>query len=142
MSGIQAERITQVEEKKQRDSNFELMRIVAMLLIVLHHLCQQGLWFSAENSHSLNSNVASSFSVWTGLLGNWLFILISGYFGAVTNFSWKKVFKLWFQIFFTSATIGLVLYFLKTPVIGFSNDGYPARSFFEAAQPMTRKGQP
>ena len=80
MSGIQAERTTQVEEKKQRDSNFELMRIVAMLLIVLHHLCQQGLWFSAENSHSLNSNVASSFSVWTGLLGNWLFILISGYF--------------------------------------------------------------
>ena len=139
MSGIQAERTTQVEEKKQRDSNFELMRIVAMLLIVLHHLCQQGLWFSAENSHSLNSNVASSFSVWTGLLGNWLFILISGYFGAVTSFSWKKVFKLWFQIFFTSATIGLVLYFLKTPVIGFSNDGYPARSFFEAAQPMTRK---
>ena len=67
MSGIQAERTTQVEEKKQRDSNFELMRIVAMLLIVLHHLCQQGLWFSPENSHSLNSNVASSFSVWTEL---------------------------------------------------------------------------
>lgn len=43
MSGIQAERTTQVEGKKQRDSNFELMRIVAMFLIVLHHLCQQGL---------------------------------------------------------------------------------------------------
>lgn len=139
MSGIQTEETNQVVEKKQRDSNFELMRIIAMLMIVLHHLCQHGLWFSPENSHSLNSSVANSFSLWTGLLGNWLFILVSGYFGTGMNFSWKKLFKLWFQIFFTSAAIGLVLYFLKTPVIGFSNDGYPARSFFEAAEPMTRK---
>lgn len=47
--------------------------------------------------------------------------------------------KLWFQIFSTSVIIGLLLYFIKTPVVGFSNYSYPQLSFFEAAKPMSIK---
>lgn len=120
---------------KKRNSNFELMRIFAMFLIVFCHACPEGTWFKT----SANFYFISSFRNWTGMLGNWLFILISGYFVSISSFSWKKIFKLWFQVFSISAAIGLILYFAKIPVIGYDNELYQDLGFFNAASPMTKK---
>lgn len=114
---------------KNRNSNFELMRIFAMFLIVFFHACPEGTWFKT----SANFYFISSFRNWTGMLGNWLFILISGYFVSISSFSWKKIFKLWFQVFSISAAIGLILYFAKIPVIGYDNELYQDLGFFNAA---------
>ena len=124
---------------KERESNFELLRILSMLLIVFHHMCQHGLWFPIDAPLTTNLLISKCFYSWTGQLGNWLFILISGYFISKSEFSWKKVFKIWLQIFVISVVIGLILFVSKIPVIGFSNSNYEMLGFFSAAKPMTLK---
>ena len=41
-------------DANERQSNFEVLRIFAMLLIVLHHLCQHGLWFPEGTGEIVN----------------------------------------------------------------------------------------
>ncbi len=80
--------------KKERQSNFELMRIFAMFLIVMHHLCQHGLWFAPDALATTNYYVAKILFCWTGQLGNLLFILASGYFifaGMQKIYLWSSV---------------------------------------------------
>lgn len=126
-------------DANDRQSNFEVLRIFAMLLIVLHHLCQHGLWFPEGTALSKNVYISKFFYGWPGQLGNWLFILTSGYFVSKSEFSWKKVFKIWFQIFFFSSLIGITCYLTKIPLIGFSNPDYKSLGYFQAAKPATIK---
>ncbi len=70
---------------KTRASNFELLRLVCMFYIVLHHFIVHGLksagyWGEAINIYSVISN---SFII----VGVNCFVLISGYFGIQS--SWK-----------------------------------------------------
>ena len=102
---------------KKRESNFELLRIFAMFLIVWHHLCQHGIYLAPNAPITFNTIIGKGFFVWTGNLGNYLFILASGYFVSNSTFSWKRVVKLWFQIFSTSVIIGLVFYFFNLPLV-------------------------
>ena len=128
------------EIKKARQSNFELLRIFAMLLIVMSHLCQHGVWFAPDAEVTTNYYVRQAFSNWTGALGNYLFILTSGFFIANSKFSWKKVFRLWFQVFSIAAVIGVALYVSKVPLIGFDRQPeYIERGFFDAASPASLK---
>lgn len=124
---------------KERQSNFEILRIFSMLLIVFHHLCQHGLWFPIGTQLSTNLFLSQCFYSWTGQLGNWLFILISGYFVSKSKFSLKKLFKIWFQVFSISAAIGIILLLAKINLIGFSNTNYESLGFFEASKPMSLK---
>ena len=125
-------------QKKERDSNFELLRIIAMFGIVFHHLQQHGIWFAPDNPITAPFLMGYMFKAWVGMLGNWLFILISGYFVCTAHFSWKKVLRLWFQIFSISALLGISAYVFKIPVIGFSNTEYAQFGFFEAAKPASK----
>ena len=87
-------------DANERQSNFEVLRIFAMLLIVLHHLCQHGLWFPEETALSKNVYISKFFYGWPGQLGNWLFILTSGYF--VSKFlssAGRKYLKYGFRFF-------------------------------------------
>lgn len=126
-------------DANERQSNFEVLRIFAMLFIVLTHLCQHGLWFPEGTVLSKNVYISNCFYTWTGQLGNWLFILTSGYFVSMSKFSWKKVFKIWFQIFLISSLIGIILYATKIPLIVFSNPDYNSLGYFQAAKPATIK---
>ena len=110
-----------------------------MFMIVMSHLTQHGIWFSPDAEISNQFLLAHLFQMWSGQLGNWIFILISGYFVCTSKFSWKKVFALWFQIFSISAIIGLITYFSKVKVIGFYNPNYTQLGFFESAKPATKK---
>lgn len=125
--------------EKKRDSNFELLRIIAMFLIVIHHLQQHGVWFPPNVETAPNFALSRIFYMWSGMIGNWIFVLISGYFVCTSKFSWKKVFALWLQIFSISAVIGLIAYFSKIKVIGFYNPDYGKVGFFEAARPASKK---
>lgn len=107
-----------------------------MMLIVLNHLCQHGIWFKPGSDVTTNMCIANCLLGWTGAVGNWLFIMISGYFVSKSVFSWEKVFKVWFEVFFYSAVIGLILYLSHTAVVGFNNEDYPEVGFWEAAKPM------
>ena len=66
---------------KRRNSNFELLRIIAMFSIVLAHTPSQSYCLG----YGLESNMSAQIfhdmvSGWTGSLGNCLFIMISSWF--------------------------------------------------------------
>lgn len=73
-------------EKKQRNSNIELLRVVAMFLIIVYHISFHSIWGQLGESQEFNVpvfqpnlivlDIAFSF----GKIGNVIFILISGYF--------------------------------------------------------------
>ena len=94
-----------------RQSNFELLRILLMLMIVACHLCSYGElygtpatpWFSKALMYLLGSG---------GKIGVNGFVLLSGYFLCTSKagFQPKRLLKLWLQIFFYSAGIFFGLY--------------------------------
>ncbi len=128
------------QSTKQRDSNFELLRILAMFLIVLAHMSQHGIWFAPQTKLNFNFVLHESVFQPFGAIGNWLFILVSGYFISEKSFSWKKLFRLWFQVFSISAAIGVVTWFSKIAIVpNWAEDTmeiYTAQGFFVAARQM------
>lgn len=93
-----------------RSANIELLRIIAMLFVVaLHYLGKGGTllpWGSPEFSG--NTYVAWFIEAFALVAVN-VYVLISGYFLADSKFKIMRIIKLWFQVFFYSAGIWLVL---------------------------------
>lgn len=131
-------------ETKTRDSNFELLRIFAMFFIIIHHFAQHGISFPSESASQFSFNFFVKEILWgaPGAIGNYLFIFTSGYFISEKSASKEKIFRLWFQIFSTSAIIGCVFYFTKIPTIGFTNTAlteYYKHGFAVAARQVSLK---
>lgn len=97
-----------MEKRKTRDSNIELLRIIAMFLILVVHASFRTL--GSPTQIELNSDICGSFlrclSESISIISVNLFILISGWFGIKTNFI--RFCSLLFQIYF----IGFVMYCL------------------------------
>lgn len=94
--------ISLLSQKKVRSSNFELYRIIVMLLIVAHHyVVLSGLTDSdgvlRENPLSANSIFLYLFGMW-GKVGINCFLLITGYFMCTSNISLRKFLKLYFWV--------------------------------------------
>ena len=70
---------------KERNSSFELIRIVAMSLIIIHHFLYHGI--TAEEIGSVNYNLINPY-FYTGVN---IFFLISGWF--LIRFSFRKLFS-------------------------------------------------
>ena len=66
-----------MENKKNRDCNFELLRIVSMIIIIMHHYVVQSDFVNIPVS--FNKMIAILFSFW-GKVGVNIFIMISGYY--------------------------------------------------------------
>lgn len=99
---------------KIRESNMELLRIFAMLLVVISHFFVHGDWpYSRELT--INNIIISSLTV--GEIGVTAFVLISGYFLINQPFKIEKLAKLVFQMWFYGATILLIAYVFDTNVI-------------------------
>ena len=80
---------------KKRESNFELLRIVLMLLIIVGHLLLNSEKLGAIGTKEYYiTNIMRSFTVF-GVNG---FILLSGYFGI--NLNYKKLIRLDIKILF------------------------------------------
>lgn len=92
-----------------RNSNIELLRILAMIGIIAHHLGYWGGFEYATDSLSLNQLWVQFIQI-GGKIGVVLFIYISGYYLVKADeIRTAKVVKLWLQIFFYSLPVFLVL---------------------------------
>ena len=99
---------------KERKSNFELLKIIAMLMIIsFHYVYKSGYVFENMN---LNSFIIKSF--WfLGELGVNLFMLITGYFMINKKMSLKKVMLISIEVFFYNLlNVLLNCYLLKIPL--------------------------
>lgn len=97
-------------KKKERNSNFEFLRIISMFMIALHHSCVHTNLgnFDKLNGNIFNEAIHISLAL-CGKVGVICFILITGYFTLNSRFSFKKLLKLFFQVWFYSIVIGLVV---------------------------------
>lgn len=83
--------------KKERQSNFELLRIISMLLIIsFHYVFKSGY---VVNNLTINNYIIKMFWL-VGEIGVNLFVLISGYFLVKSKFSLKKVILLLAEVIF------------------------------------------
>jgi hypothetical protein len=103
-----------ITAKPRRQLNYELLRIIAMLMIVcLHYLSKGGIL----GSPSSNDLTATGYTAWLieafCLVAVNVYVLISGYFGAEayrkeTDNVLKRPFKIWKQVLFYSVVIGII----------------------------------
>lgn len=86
--------LTQSNRLTSRQSNYELLRIVSMLLIVLHHLCVHVEDSAYQSAGTLTKIVSNTIS-WGGQFGVLCFILISGYFLVTSRFHVRSIVRLY-----------------------------------------------
>lgn len=112
-----------------RKSNFELLRFVSMLMIVLHHYILHGSFNIL--SKPLNTNkVIAIFLLQGGKIGVNIFVILSGYFLIKSKFNFKKLLKLFLQTTFFSLVFSFLIqifYYRKINYFTIINDSL---SFF------------
>lgn len=88
-------------ETVKRSSNIELLRIVFMLMIVLHHYCVNSGLTEVMKWNDITSNmILVQFMSIGGKVGVNGFFLISGYFMIHKLASVQKMIKLIFEVWF------------------------------------------
>ena len=111
-------------KKQARQSNFEILRILSMTMIVaFHSIYFSNISFDSDISvNKLLYNILYYF----GELGVNCFILISGYFLTDTTFKWKKLVLMILQVYFYfyGCRIATII-FTKAPI-----DAYDLSSWF------------
>ena len=95
-------------KKKVRQSNFELLRIISMLIIIIHHFVMHGGVYGAVQGNGLCPRIVAALFFIGGALGVNIFMLISSYFLIDTKFSLKRVLRIWFEFFFYSVIFVLI----------------------------------
>lgn len=94
-----------MDQRTVRQSNLELLRIVAMMGIVASHY----LFFvpSVEEETALSFMINLQ-SIW-GKIGINIFMLISGYFMCTKDFSWKRYLKIFCELVFYHVIIMIIM---------------------------------
>lgn len=90
----------QKEYKSKRLANIELLRIIAMLLVLIGHwntICNGDVTYETTHSDLLKSVAVAWGKSWSFICVP-CFVIISGYFGI--KWKWKGLFSFLFQIFF------------------------------------------
>lgn len=87
------------ENKKVRESNIELLRIVSMVMIILFHMTQ---YLNIYRTGTIQNQVLGTILTSMGMIGVNIFVLITGYFYIDKNIGVKKILKLWLQVLFYS----------------------------------------
>lgn len=111
-----------MSNQKLRDSNFELLRIFAMLGIIVSHIINHG--WHLVNVYEVKSNcdiIASALTCF-GTCGNVLFMLLSGYFLVNSNFKFYKIGKIWFEMFTYSVIIAFIAKIFHWYIFPFGGD--------------------
>lgn len=107
-------------ESAERSSKYELLRIAAMLLIVLHHYICHGVRHSLIPDMSMAylsglefNRTLTSFLIMGGGIGNGIFFMLTGFFMFNKEYEFKRILKLIAQVYFYSIALMLVYYAVR-----------------------------
>lgn len=90
----------------KRNLNLDVLRILAMLMIIsLHTIVHSKLFYSTSD---MSIHILSLFLYYLVIIGVNIFVLISGYFLVDKEFSWKKFFRIAIEVWFYSIFILLL----------------------------------
>ena len=93
-------------EKKTRNSNVEILRIIAMLAIIIHHYVCHGLM--DKQCYSGNRYILNILLI-GGSLGVDIFFIISGYYMYKSKITASKILKIEGQVLFYSMAILIIM---------------------------------
>lgn len=95
---------------KKRAANFELLRVISMILIILLHSLSYG---GTREIYSFGSvgYVICSFFRGFSYLGVNCFVMLTGWFMCESSFRIKRVMQIWLQVVFYGMLSGLLLFF-------------------------------
>lgn len=113
-----------------RNTNIELLRIISMMLIVLHHLCK----YAYLGDTASDVDAVRNIMVLGGKVGVDVFVLISGYFLASGRIKVTSILRVLLEAWFYSLILGLVCAVLAPEVFG-------AKEFLKSFLP-TNNGLP
>lgn len=108
--------------EKKRSANIELLRIVAMMMVVIMHFLRESASLPAGEAMLLNADLTTNNLVATFLEGFCIvavnaYVLISGYFGMESIWRPLKAIRFLCQIWFYALLIPLVLKCFGVPVL-------------------------
>lgn len=117
---------------RDRDSNFELLRIIAMIMIIAHHFSVHGGFCFSDEHLTVNRLWINYLSI-GGKLGEDLFVLISGYFLVYKDKGHiARLFILWITLCFYS----VIMYVVFT--LAGQTDSFSVKSFVKCFLPVSR----
>ena len=93
------------KDRRERTSNFEVLRIIAMMMVILQYIALYGGWPIVINQtfDAAPNTFFIQFIYHFGKIGVWIFVLITGYFMVNSNSHvLPKFLKLYLQVFTTS----------------------------------------
>jgi surface polysaccharide O-acyltransferase-like enzyme len=94
-----------------RDSTMELLRIIAMIMIVFHHLSTHWWFYFDTASLHLQEIYLNIIAIWWMIWNN-LFILISGYFLIKSDLEWWKFIKKFLKLLLEVSFYSLMFYII------------------------------
>lgn len=106
---------------KLRNSNFEALRIISMLMIILHHFVVHSYYHPIINNTNFVNDFVIFFFRSGGKLGVVLFTMITGYFMIYSRANIKKLLLLEGQVLFTSIVIFIVFVFYNNDLFTIKN---------------------
>lgn len=114
---------------KRREANFELLRIVAMLMIItLHYLDKGGILPGPEDTFSGTGYLAWALEALCVCSVN-VYVLISAYFLADKEYQPMRAVKIWRQVLFYSLAIAVVFYVPATITVYRIQGSVPLSTF-------------
>ncbi len=122
--------VTETKLKKTaRQGNFELLRIIAMIMIVTLHYLGKGKLLNLDNGSI--TYFAAWFCEALSYVAVNVYVLISGYFTKSTKFKFNKILDLWIQTIIISGTAYIIA--LKTGI----SEEFKSPDFFKSFMPIT-----
>ena len=111
--------------RKIRDSRFELLRIIAILMIILSHFSLFGQQYRLHTGILAIDFFGIRLFQPFGALGVYLFVLITGYFIGTKSISktkaYKKILQIWFETLFYTFTIFVIFVVIKPDAFNLKN---------------------
>ena len=112
-----------MEKRETRNSNIEILRIIAIIMIIISHYCIQVInedMPATNNTFSITNKIICD-SLTLGDIGVDIFIIIFGFFYDKNKLRLNKIINLILQVLFYSLGIYIILCFLKvtqfTPIL-------------------------
>ena len=89
-------------QSKRRESNVELLRVICMMLIVMHHCCIYGPWHDTQLTSA--GILIDCMSV-GGKIGVDCYVLITGYYQSKSRFKVRSLIRILAQVYFYALII-------------------------------------